>query len=160
MTDLEFQVGDYVYLRVAARKALQRTPRLGKLAPRYVGPFRITERIGPVAYRLELPPQLAGLHPVFHVSMLRKSEKRIGPSIVDYQDLEILTDVSVEERPVRISDRREKVLRGKVIPLVKVHWTHRGDEEATWEREDLMREQYPEAFPDAGTILISRTKFL
>ena len=99
-------------------------------------------------------------HPVFHVSMLRKSEKRIGPSIVDYQDLEILTDVSVEERPIRISDRREQVLRGKVIPLVKVHWTHRGDEEATWEREDLMREQYPEAFPDAGTILISRTKFL
>src|SRR5436853_5456332 len=159
-TDLEFQVGDFVYLRVDARKGLRKSPRLGKLAPRYVGPFRIAYRVGPVAYRLELPPQLAGLHPVFHVSMLRKSEKRIRPQIVDYQDLDILTDASVEERPDRVSDRREQVLRGKVIPQVKVHWSHRGDEDATWEREDLMREQYPELFSPTGMIYISRTKFL
>ena len=157
--DLEFRVGDLVFLRVAARKGLMKVPKLGKLAPRYVGPFLVIARVGRVAYHLRLPPQLSGLHPVFHVSMLRKAD--VDPKeIVNYHNLDILSDSAMEERPVRILDRRDQVLRGKVIPLVRVLWTNHGAEESTWEREDIIREQYPEAFLHPGMILNFGTKFL
>ena len=96
---------------MAARKGLQRVPRLGKLSPRYVEPFRIISRNGLVACEIDLPPQLAGLHHVFHVFMLRKAE--IPESVTaDYKDLEILTDASIVERPVQILENREQILRG------------------------------------------------
>lgn len=72
--------------------------------------------------------------------MLRKNDEHIRPAIVDYHDLEVMFDVSLEEPHVQISDQREQVLRGKVIPLVKVHRTHRGDEEVIWEHKDLIQE--------------------
>ena len=91
----------------------------GKLSPRFIGPFEILERIGEVAYRLPLPPQLSGNHNVFHISMLRKYES--DPShMLDWTDLEVDKDASYEERPVRVLDRRDQVLLGKTIPLVKV----------------------------------------
>ena len=128
-----------------------KVPKLGKLAPRYVGPFLVIARVGRVAYHLRLPPQLSGLHPVFHVSMLRKAD--VDPKeIVNYHSLDILSDSAMEERPVRILDRRKQVLRGKVIPLVRVFWTNHGAEESTWEREDIRREQFPEAFLHPGMI--------
>ena len=81
----------------------------GKLSPRFIGPFEIFERIGEAAYRLALPPQLSGVHDVFHVSMLRKYEP--DPShVLDWTDLEVDEDVSYEERPVRVLDRRDQVL--------------------------------------------------
>ena len=119
----------------------------GKLSPRFIGPFEIFERIGEAAYRLALPPQLSGVHNVFHVSMLRKYEP--DPShVLDWTDLEVDEDVSYEERPVRVLDKRDRVLRGKTIPLVKVLWKHHGVEEATWERELEVREKYPDLFVD------------
>ena len=119
----------------------------GKLSPRFIGPFEILERIGEVAYRLALPPQLSGVHDGFHVSMLRKYEP--DPShVLDWTDLEVDEDASYEERPVRVLDRRDQVLRGKTIPLVKVLWKHHGVEEATWERELEVREKYPDLFID------------
>ena len=88
--------------------------RGGKLSPRYIGPLDILERIGEVAYRLALPPQLSGIHDVFHVSMLRRYEP--DPShVLQWTDLELDADVSYEERPIQILDRREQVLRGKTI---------------------------------------------
>ena len=105
----------------------------GKLSPRFIGPFDILERVGEVAYRQALPSQLAGVHNVFHVSMLRKYEP--DPShVLSWSDLEIKGDVSYEERPIQILDRRDQVLRGRTIPLVKVLWKHHGTEEATWEQ--------------------------
>ena len=119
----------------------------GKLSPRFIGPFEILERIGEVAYRLGLPPQLSGVHDVFHVGMLRKYEP--DPShVLDWTDLEVDEDASYEERPVRVLDRRDQVLRGKTIPLVKVLWKHHGVKEATWERELEVREKYPDLFVD------------
>ena len=70
--DVEFQVGDYVFLKVSPMKGVMRFGKKGKLAPRYIGPFEILERIGMVAYRLALPPDMSQVHPVFHVSMLRE----------------------------------------------------------------------------------------
>ena len=142
---LEFEVGDHVFLRVSPRRGLTRFGRGGKLSPRYIGPFDVIERIGAVAYRLALPPQLSGVHDVFHVSMLRRYEP--DPShVLEWSDLDLEADVSYEERAIQILDRRDQVLRGRSIPLVKVLWSHHGVEEATWEREDDIRPRYPKLF--------------
>ncbi|GAV75852.1 Chromo domain-containing protein [Cephalotus follicularis] len=117
----------------------------GKLTPRFIGPFEILERVGDVAYRLALPPSLSDVHNVFHVSMLRKYHP--DPyHVLQWEPLELRTDLSFEEIPIRILDRRIKQLRSKTIPLVKVLWQYHGVEEATWEREDDMRTKYPQLF--------------
>ncbi|KAL0550166.1 hypothetical protein IC582_014669 [Cucumis melo] len=143
--DLEFEVGDKVFLKVAPMKGVLRFARRGKLSPRFVGPFEILERIGPVAYRLALPPSLSTVYDVFHVSMLRKYV--LDPShVVDYEPLEIDENLSYVEQPVEVLAREVKTLRNKQIPLVKVLWRNHRVEEATWEREDDMRSRYPEVF--------------
>ena len=120
----------------------------GKLSLRFIRPFEILERIGEVAYQLALPPQLSGVHNVFHVAMLRKYEP--DPShVLDWADLEVDEDASYEEQPVQILDTREHVLRGKTISLVKVLWRHHGVEEATWEREADVRSKYLDLFENA-----------
>uniref|UniRef100_A0A2N9I7U4 RNA-directed DNA polymerase n=1 Tax=Fagus sylvatica TaxID=28930 RepID=A0A2N9I7U4_FAGSY len=116
--DLEFEVGDMVFLRVAPMKGVMRFGKKGKLSPRFVGPFEILEKIGPVAYRLALPPALSGIHNVFHVSMLRKYIPE--PShVLSYDQLQIKDDLSYEEVPIEILDRKEHMLRTKSIPLGK-----------------------------------------
>ena len=157
--DLEFEVGDMVFLRISPWKGVLRFGKRGKLSPRYIGPYRIVERIGEVAYRLELPSDLDRIHDVFHVSMLRKYIP--DPShVLTEQPVEIQENLTYEEEPVQILDRREQVLRNKTIPLVKVLWRSHTVEEATWEHEEQMKRHYSHLF-DAGTnVLISRTKFL
>ncbi|KAL0554363.1 hypothetical protein IC582_008282 [Cucumis melo] len=145
--DLEFEVGDKVFLKVAPMRGVLRFERRGKLSPRFVGPFEILERIGPVAYRLALPPSLSTVHDVFHVSMLRKYVP--DPShVVDYEPLEIDENLSYVEQPVEVLAREVKTLRNKEIPLVKVLWRNHRVEEATWELEDDMRSRYPELFEE------------
>ncbi|KAL0560151.1 hypothetical protein IC582_000545 [Cucumis melo] len=145
--DLEFEVGDKVFLKVAPMRGVVRFERRGKLSPRFVGPFEILERIGPVAYRLALPPSLSTVHDVFHVSMLRKYVP--DPShVVDYEPLEIDENLSYAEQPVEVLAREVKTLRNKEIPLVKVLWRNHRVEEVTWEREDDMRSRYPELFDE------------
>ncbi|KAL0549282.1 hypothetical protein IC582_013763 [Cucumis melo] len=145
--DLEFEIGDKVFLKVAPMKGVLRFERRGKLSPRFVGPFEILERIGLVAYRLALPPSLSAVHDVFHVSMLRKYVP--DPShVVDYEPLEIDENLSYVEQPVEVLAREVKTLRNKQIPLVKVLWRNHRVEEATWEREDDMRSRYPDLFEE------------
>ncbi|TYK29815.1 putative Retrotransposon protein, Ty3-gypsy subclass [Cucumis melo var. makuwa] len=145
--DLEFNVEDMVFLKVAPMKGVLRFEKKGKLSPRFVGPFEILERIGPVAYRLALPPSLSVVHDVFHVSMLRKYVA--DPThVVDFEPLQIYEDLSYEEQPVEILAREVNMLRSQGISLVKVLWRNHGVEEATWEREEDMRAQYPKLFED------------
>ncbi|KAA0032696.1 pol protein [Cucumis melo var. makuwa] len=145
--DLEFQVGDMVFLKVAPMKGVLRFEKKGKLSPRFVGPFEILERIGPVAYHLALPPSLSAVHDVFHVSMLRKYVT--DPThVVDFEPLQISKDLSYEEQPHEILAREVKMLRNRGISLVKVLWRNHGVEEATWEREVDMRDQYSELFEE------------
>ncbi|KAL4020418.1 hypothetical protein IC575_019194 [Cucumis melo] len=145
--DLEFEVGDKVFLKVAPMRGVVRFERREKLSPRFVGPFEILEQIGPVAYRLALPPSLSTVHDVFHVSMLRKYVP--DPShVVDYEPLEIDENLSYTEQPVEVLAREVKTLRNKEIPLVKVLWRNHRIEEVTWEREDDMRSRYPELFEE------------
>ena len=117
----------------------------GKLAPRYVGPYEIIERVGVAAYRLRLPVELSRLHNVFHVSNLRKY--LADPShVLSPTEFEVREDLSYSEEPVKILDCKEKVLRSKSIPLVKILWRHHGMNEATWEGEEAMKTKYPYLF--------------
>ncbi|TYK22444.1 pol protein [Cucumis melo var. makuwa] len=145
--DLEFEVGDMVFLKVAPMKGVLRFVKKGKLSPRFVGPFEILERIGPVAYRLALPPSFSAVHDVFHVSMLRRYVA--DPThVVDFEPLQISENLSYEEQPVEVLAREVKKLRSLEISLVKVLWRNHGVKEATWEREEDMRALYPELFED------------
>ncbi|XP_026400415.1 uncharacterized protein LOC113296323 [Papaver somniferum] len=147
--DREFEVGDLVLLKVSPMKGVLHFGKKGKLAPRFIGPFPIIERIGKVAYRLALPERFFGVHNVFHVSMLRKNVCDADQHpLIDYHDLELQKDASYEEKPYKIVDRREHVLRRKTIPMVKVQWHHHNDKEVTWEREDDMLKRYPDLFED------------
>ncbi|XP_072962656.1 uncharacterized protein [Typha angustifolia] len=143
--DLEFQVGDKVFLRVSPWKGVFRFGKKGKLSPRYIGPYEILGRVGPVAYRVALPPDLAQIHNVFRVSVLRKYIS--DPShVIHYEPVQLQQNLSYEEQPVKVLARRDKVLRTKVIPLVKILWRNHAVEEASWEREDEIRSKYPELF--------------
>ena len=122
---LSFDEWDIVFLKVSPWKGIQRFGKKGKLTPRFIGPFKIIAKVRSVAYRLELPSQLANVHSVFHVSMLRKYEP--DPShVIDHSDLILDENASFEVKPVRVVDRSEKVLRGKSIPLVRILWSQHG----------------------------------
>ncbi|KAI3796222.1 hypothetical protein L1987_38888 [Smallanthus sonchifolius] len=123
----------------------RRRPIEFKLSPRFVGPFKILARVGEVAYRLELPDELSGIHPTFHVSHLRKCLADESAHVT-LDDIEIDNSLNYIEEPVAILDRKEKRLRNKAIQLVKVQWKHRKGSEATWETETEMKESYPHLF--------------
>uniref|UniRef100_A0A6N2KN05 Integrase catalytic domain-containing protein n=1 Tax=Salix viminalis TaxID=40686 RepID=A0A6N2KN05_SALVM len=131
--------------KVAPWKNILRFGLKGKLTPRFIRPFKILQRVGPVAYKVDLPPQLAKVHDVFHISLLRKADKdpaRILPQI----PVEVNEDLTLEMKPARILDKGEKELRNKKIPIVRILWRNAQIEEETWEREDEMRKKYPELF--------------
>ncbi|KAK6125544.1 hypothetical protein DH2020_040707 [Rehmannia glutinosa] len=144
--DLEFEVGDEVFLRLSPRKGLINPKKGGKLSPRYVGPYKILQRIGKLAYRLEFPAPYAGMHDVFHVSRLKKYQPDLG-HIITRDTPPLLENLSYTERPIWIIDQQIRQLRKREIPMVKVVWqNHNRDEDATWEMEEDMRNQYPELF--------------
>ena len=144
--DLEFQIGDWVFLKVSPMRGVMRFGRKGKLSPRYIGPYHIVRRIGKVAYELDLPSDLEAVHPVFHVSMLRKC---IGdPSrVFPVDNIQVTEELSYEEKPVAILDRQVRRLRTKDVASVKVLWQNNNREEMTWEAEDEMKNKYPYLFP-------------
>ncbi|XP_058216799.1 uncharacterized protein LOC131327671 [Rhododendron vialii] len=149
--DLQFagptpeKLGDHVFLKFRPKKGVIRCGKRGKLSPRYIGPFDIVERIGEVAYRLVLPPQLDKVHDVFHVSMLHKY-LALPTHVLNWEDVTIDEDATYEEEPMEIQDQSETIIRNKTIKLVRVLWKHCGSEETTWEREETMRANYPHQF--------------
>ena len=147
---LEFEVGDHVFLKVMPKRGVVRFNKRGKLLPRFIGPFEILERVGTVAYRLDLPPSMSGVHEVFHVSTLRRYTPNPA-HVVDWGEIEVDTDGTFEEGLVCIMDRRDQVLRRKTVRLVRVLWQHRGAEESTWEHDDTMQATYPFLFRDEAT---------
>ena len=138
---MQFEIGNRVFLKISPWKGVLRFGRRGKLSPRFIGPYEIVNKVGPIAYRLKLPPELSRIHDTFHVSMLR--EHITNPShVLREQPVQLKDNLTYEETPVQIVDRQEKVLRSKVIPLVKFLWKNHEREAATWELEAQMRRQY------------------
>ncbi|GKD58685.1 hypothetical protein Tco_1296194 [Tanacetum coccineum] len=144
---LEFEVGDQVLLKVSPWKGVVRFEKKGKLAPRYVGPFEILQRIGLVAYRLRLPEELSSVHDTFHVSNLKKCLADANLH-VPLDEIKVDKTLRFVEEPVKIMDREIKKLKCRSIALVKVRWNSKRGPEFTWEPEDHMRIKYPQLFVD------------
>ncbi|XP_074298044.1 uncharacterized protein LOC141628849 [Silene latifolia] len=142
---IEFLEGDFLFLKVSPTKGIIRFGKQRKLSPRYIGPFEIVERIEDLAYRLYLPVKLSRIHEVFHVLLLRKYIPDAS-HVIKMPPIQVRENLTYEEQPVQILDRKEKVLRNKVIPMVKILWSHHDNTEATWETELEMRSKYPQLF--------------
>ena len=140
--ELEFQVGDHVFLKVSPTKGIRRFGIKGKLSPHYIGPFEILERIGVVAYRLALPPSLDKVHNVFHVSMLRKCLSD-PDQLVELQPLQVEKDLSYAEHPIKILDVQTKQLRNRTLTFLEIQWSRHSEQEATWELQSDMKKFFP-----------------
>ncbi|WVZ98283.1 hypothetical protein U9M48_043745 [Paspalum notatum var. saurae] len=151
---LVFKEGDHVYLRVSPMKGVHRFGVKGKLAPRYVGPFKISEKCGPVAYRLELPPRLAAVHDIFHVSQLKKC-LRVPEEEIDTSQVQIEPDLTYEAGPVKVPDQKQRSTRRSTVTMYKVQWSEHTEEEATWETEEYLRTKYPGFLPSTSNEYVS-----
>nr|GEU38168.1 putative reverse transcriptase domain-containing protein [Tanacetum cinerariifolium] len=146
---LEFEVGDRVILKVSPWKDVIRFRKKGMLAQRYIGPFEILKRIGPVAYRLRFPKELSSVHDTSHVSNLKKC-------LVDANLHVPLDEISIEktlcfvEEPVEIMDREVRSLTRSKIPIIKGCWNSKCGLEFTWERDDHMKAKFPPLFADCA----------
>lgn len=152
--DVSYMVGEKVMLKVSPMNGVMRFGKKGKLSPRFIRPFEVLQRIGEVAYELALPPSVSSVHPVFHVSMLRKY---IGdPShVLDFSTVQLDGDLTYDVEPVAFLGCQVQKLRSKDIALMKVQWKGLPMEEATWETEREMRSKYPHLFEASGMFLDS-----
>ena len=145
-----YEVGDRAYLRVSPLRGVKRFGVKGKLAPRFIGPYRVLERMGEVAYKLELPEGLSGVHDVFHVSQLKKCHAEMAEipqrDTVPLEAIQLESDLTYEEKPVKILEYASRVTRSKVIKFCKVQWSHHTEDEATWEREEDLRKDHSHLF--------------
>ena len=135
--EVTYEIGDRAYLRVSPLRGVKRFGVKGKLAPRFVGPYRILERMGEVAYKLELPEGLSGVHDVFHVSQLKKCHAEMADILlrdtVPLEAIQLDSDLTYEEKPVKILEFASRVTRSKVFKFCKVQWSHHTEDVATWE---------------------------
>jgi hypothetical protein len=143
----EFEVGNYVYLKVSPTKGVQRFGVKGKLAPRYIGPYEVTKKFGMVAYRIRLPEQLSAVHDVFHVSQLKKCEQVPEAQIIEETNVAIEPDLSLAEYSMRVLDHKERQTRRQTVKMYKIQWSHHTEEEATWETEQFLNAKYPDFLP-------------
>ena len=143
--DIRYENGEKVFFKVSPWKKVMRFGKNGKLSHRFIRPYEVIEKVRPVAYKLALPPNLEKIHNVFHVSMLRRYRSD-SSHVVSSETIELRPDLTYEEEQVEILAREVKESWNKKIQLVKVLWRNHKTEEATWESEETMRQQYPQLF--------------
>jgi hypothetical protein len=124
---------------VSPIRGIKRFRVKGKLAHRYIGPYQIQERHGEVAYQLSLPENLSAVHDIFHVSQLKKC-LRVPEEQLPIEDLEVQEDLTYVEKPTQFLETVDRVTRRSTIRMCKVKWGHHSEEEATWEREDDLKQ--------------------
>jgi hypothetical protein len=143
---LEFEVGDRVYLRVSLMKGVRRFNIKGKLAPRYIGPYPIIDKYGPMSYQVELPPKLSGDHNVFHVSQLKRCLKPLTYVVIE-DTIPLKPNLTYKAYPIKILDQQDQVTHNKTTQFYKIQWNEHSKDEATWERQDFLRANYLEFLP-------------
>jgi hypothetical protein len=135
-----YEVGDRAYLRVSPLRGVKIIGVKGKLAPHFVGPFKVLARKGEVVYELELPESLSAVYNVFHVSQLKKCHPEMADTplrdTIPLEEVQLESDLTYEEKPIKILETSERVTRTKTIKFCKVQWSHHTEEEAMWEQED------------------------
>ncbi|KAH0652758.1 hypothetical protein KY289_030436 [Solanum tuberosum] len=149
VNDAQDKTGENVLLKLSPIKGVMRFGKKGKLSPRYIGPFEVLECVGPVAYKLALPPNLFDVHPIFQVSMLKRYHGD-RDYIIKWDSIVLDKDLQYEEEPIGILDRDVRKLRTNEVKSVKVQWKHHPVEENTWETERDMREKYPQLFVESA----------
>ncbi|GJY73194.1 hypothetical protein Tco_0477625 [Tanacetum coccineum] len=132
-------------LKVSPWKEVIRISKRGKLNPRYFGPFKVLEKVGTIAYRLELPQQLSRVHSTFYISNLKKCLSN-EPLEIPLDEIHIDDKLYFAEEPVEIMDREVKQLKQSRIPIIKVRWNSKRGPEFTWECEDQFRNKYTYLF--------------
>ena len=151
-------MGEKVFLKVSPWKRILWFSKHRKLSLRYIRPYEIIKRIGPLAYWLAFPRWLSSIHDVFYVSILR--QYRSNPShIIQEPEIKISKKLTYVEELIEILDRKVKQLRNKKIPIVKVKWSHHSPKEATWKVKEQIKHKCPYLFPEDGEWLISGVKF-
>jgi hypothetical protein len=140
---LEFDVGDHMYLRVSPMNGVKRFGMKRNLEPRYIGPFPILDKCGVMAYKLDLPPSLSGVHDIFHVSQLKKCLKApVDVMLPEVTQLE--ADLTYPEHPIKVLDQKDHVTSRKTTKFYKVQWSQHSKEEAMWESEDFLHSRHPD----------------
>jgi hypothetical protein len=138
--EASFNPGDFAYLKVSPIRGTRRFQVHGKLAPRYIGPYKVLKRVGAV------PEEMSDIHPVFHVSQLRRCLKVLEEKRVPVETIDLQPDLRYQEVPVKILDIVVKKTRTSEVRVCRVQWSKHGVEEATWEREGALRKEYPHLF--------------
>ena len=138
-------MGDQVFIHIKPNKSTIRFGKRTKLSPRFIGPFRIQEKIGPIAYHLVLPPHLHKTHNVFHVSVLRHYVADESHKL-NWKELQVSDVGTLTVEPLRILARRVRQLRNRLVDQVKVQWDKYSPRSATWEDAETLQRDYPSLF--------------
>jgi hypothetical protein len=141
---LEFQVGDYVYLKVTPMKK-KRFEIKKKLAARFVGSYQIIEKKGLVAYKLQLPEAMSSIFLVFHVSQLKKC-LRVPEERIEPQGIHFKSDLEYCEQPFRALDTKYRVTQNKVVTTYRIQWSHHDEGDATWEMGEYLQTTYKDFY--------------
>ncbi|XP_021762667.1 uncharacterized protein LOC110727413 [Chenopodium quinoa] len=131
-------------------KGVMRFGKRGKLSPKYIRPYEIIQKVGNVAYNLNLPNEQERVHNVFHVSQIRKYIPDVS-HVLQPETIEMDENLTYEERHVKILDSKVRSTRNKDVKILKVLWSNHKTEEATWEAKANMRKRYPELFSEVSS---------
>jgi hypothetical protein len=156
---LEFEVGDHIYLQVSPMKGVRGFGIKGKLAPHYIGLYPTLEKYGPLAYQVELPSRLFGVHNVFHVSQLKRCLKP-PMNVVIEDNIPLEPDLTYKCYLTKVLDQQDRATRKKTIRFYKVQWSDHSEDEATSKHEDYLRSNYPDFLPSSLKIRTSPRTFL